>query len=724
MFPMKILAWAACLAILLPACSFPAAMGEHPNIVLISIDTLRVDRLGFMGYSQPTSPVLDALAQKALRFPLAVTPAPLTLAAHATLLTGRQPWEHGIRDNANFSLPAGIPTLAGVLKNSGYRTGAFVSAFVLASQFGLARGFDRYSEPPLRLLKSASLAVPERPAEETTSAALEWLGASDGRPYFAWVHYYDPHIPYAPPARFQKRFKDPYDGEVAYVDEQIGRLLARLPDPSNTWVFIVSDHGEGLGDHGESSHSYFLYATTIRVLCLILPPPGRLKARISGDLATLADIYPTVLSITKTGAASTGGANLLSSPLPMGRRAAFETLYPFFHHGWSPLRGITDGRWWYIFAPTEELYDMTADPFQASNLATVEPARVRECQKAMEDMFSKEAPPQKTFTTPAASAENLQALGYLTGGWSRVPPLFQWKDYPDPKDRMEFLKAWERGLALLGEGKTREARTLLEQLLVQAPRDPEIRKVLGDLARREQDFAGALTHYREVLRLNPALEEVRLKEAQMLLRLDRIQDAGRELELYLAAIPNDPVALYYQGLLRAREGRHHEALEAYAQAQARGYDSPELIWRMSLSLIEMKEIGRARSLLEGVIQSNPTYAPAYYTLGTCASAQGKPAEAVKYFENAVNLEPGLLPAYLDLARTRLALGKDASGLTGLVDHVLSLDPGNCDALELMGDLRLQMREPDAARKAYRNAAQTCTDADVRRRIEDKLTRMP
>jgi arylsulfatase A-like enzyme/tetratricopeptide (TPR) repeat protein len=722
-FSMRILCRTLGLLCLLSPAGLRAA-GERPDLLLVSIDTLRVDRLGCMGYPLPTSPVLDALAKRGLLFPGAVTPAPLTLPAHATMLTGLEPWEHGVRDNSNFILPPGVPTLAEILRKEGYRTGAFVSAFVLSSQFGLSRGFEVYDEPPLSLLKSSGLAVPERSAEATTAIASRWMVEKDAKPFFAWVHYYDPHQPYDPPPSFRERFKDPYDGEVAYVDAQIGRLLERVPRPERTWVLIVSDHGEGLRDHGESTHGSFLFASTIQVLCLIVPPLGGPAPSVSKATATLADLFPTILAISNTPApAATKGVDLLSLPAPAGRQCAFETLYPYYHHGLSPLRGITDGRWWYVFGAREELYDLATDGRQASNLAPRDPARTREWRKALQEIFRDEGPVRKGSASPPGTDEDLQSLGYLTGGWTEVPPMSHWKEYPDPKDRLDHLNTWEKAMGLLSVGKNAEARALLEPLRARAPRDPEVRKVLGDLFRRDKDYPRALELYREVLRLNPALQEVRIKTVQVLMRLEAFDEADRELKAYLAAIPNDPVALYYLGLRKAQQGLHREALASFTHARERGYDSPELSWRMSLSHAALDEFDRARSILEEVLRAHPSYAPAHYTLGTCALAQGKPEDAKRHFEKAVALEPGLLPARLDLARTRRTLGDDAAESVELVRTVLASDPANGAAMELLGDLLMDLgRKPEAA-AAYRSALKYIRGEDAGKAITSKLAKI-
>ena len=718
----RVIPWLA--LVLLAATQAGARTAERPDLLLVSIDTLRADRLGCLGYDKPTSPELDALARRGLLFPAALSPVPLTLPAHATLLTGLQPWEHGVRDNSNFSLPSGVPSVAERLAAAGYDTAAFVSAYVLASPFGLARGFGRYDELPLDALKSGPITVPERRAGETVAAAGEWLARPRLKPLFAWVHLYDPHAPYAPPAPYDTRFKDPYDGEVAYTDAQLGLLLGRLPHPERTWLVVVSDHGEGLGEHGEATHGSFLYPATMRVLCLLVPPEGSGPTGVRPHPAGLADVAPTLLALAGAAPLKTGGRDLLSGDAAPRPAAAMETLYPWFHHGLSPMRGLADGRWWYVFAPREELYDRDADPGLARNLAGERPEEARRFRGILARVFAGEAAVKPSAAPAGPSDDALLSLGYLTGGRSGVPVMGRWRDLPDPKDRLDYLAEWERGLNLLVRGKGAQARQALESLLRKHPGDGELLKILGDLSRREKDFPAALDRYRAALAAAPALQEVRIKLIQVLMRLGRMEEARPELDRYREAIPGDPMGSYYLGMVDAQAGHHAEALRAYDDARRTGYTGPELDWRRALSHLALGETDRARTILRGIVQDHPGYAPAWYSLGTCAVEAGAPAEAKARFETAVRLEPGLLPAVLDLARVKRTLGDPAAESLALVRTVTALDGRNCEALELEGDLRLAVGDAAGARAAYGKALGSCASAEARARVRLKQGNLP
>jgi arylsulfatase A-like enzyme/tetratricopeptide (TPR) repeat protein len=704
------------------AAAAPPAAGR-PDLLLVSIDTLRADRVGCLGHARPTTPAIDALARRGLLFPDALSPVPLTLPAHATLLSGLEPWEHGVRDNANYSLSPGVPLLQERLAAAGYDTAAFVSAYVLASPFGLARGFGRYDELSLDVLRSGGIAVPERPSAETVAAAGEWLRARGARPFFAWVHLYDPHAPYDPPPPFDAAFQDPYDGEVACADARLAELVRALPRPERTWIAVVSDHGEGLGDHGEATHGAFLYPSTVRVLCLLVPPPGGGPAGRSRRPARLADLAATLLARANLPPLPGSGADLLAEPPPVPRPRTMETLYPWLHHGLSPLRGLVDGNGWYVLAPREELYDTQADSGLTRNLAEQRPAEARRLRAALARAF-KDADGGGRKPSGADDGDALLSLGYLTGGRPDIPPMGKWKDLPDPKDRRDYLNGWEQALGLIVAGRPEAARDALEALRRKYPGDAEALKVLGDLDRRERKYAAALERYRAALAAAPGLHEVRIKLVQVLIRLGRPAEARTELERYAAAIPGDPLAAYYRGLLDAQEGRHAEALRAYADARARGYDAPELDWRRSLSLLALGRRGDAEAVLRGLTAYQPGYAPAWYSLGTCALEAGDAEAAKGHWERAVRLEPGLLPAKLDLAQVKRTLGDPPGESLALVRAVTALDPSNAGAWELEGDLCALEQDAAGARRAYGRALALPLDAAAGERVRRKVEALP
>jgi choline-sulfatase len=521
-----------------PSAEVPARPVGRPNVLLITVDTLRRDALGFLG-GQNETPHLDALAAAGFSFPAAVSPVPMTLPAHTSILTGVLPRQHGVHDNGQ--LVGSVPeTLAGRLQAGGYATAAFVSGYPLVASFGLDRGFAHYDDT----LPEGSEGWVERRAGATTAAALAWIAQAQ-RPWFVWVHYFDPHDPYDPPRSFWKPgARGPYDGEVAYVDSAVGKLLAGAGEGPQLTIF-TADHGEGLGDHGEKTHGFFVYDSTTLVP-LVFHWPGKFASGSSPAAARLIDIAPTVLDllgVPKLPAAS--GRSLApilgGQPLPPAP-AYVETQLPWRFFGWSPLAAIRFDGWKLVAAPRPELFDLADDPGEARNLlADGQQAGARERARTLREMLrGMEAQGPLAASGAAGGTDDpealakLQALGYLgAGAGTAAPP----PGLADPKDRIaerdelvaadaaaragrldEALVRFDRvlaveprnryatlrsGTALLQAGRLREAADRLEIAVAVDPERAEARFVLADALTRLGRHAQALPHWLELVRLQP-----------------------------------------------------------------------------------------------------------------------------------------------------------------------------------------------------------------------------
>jgi arylsulfatase A-like enzyme len=400
------------LAAALAACGGPADPAAESDrverIVLVSIDTLRADHVGCYGDEAAETPALDALAAEGARFETAISPAPLTLPSHTTLLTGRDPPQHGIRHNGVFRLPADVVPLAEHVRASGFATAGFVSAFVLDGRFGLERGFDHYDDQ-IGLISSAAsgAAAAERHADRTVDAAIAWLDDAPDR-FFLFVHLYDPHAPYNPPAPYAARFAGrPYAGEIAFADAQVGRLRAALAThwPQGTLWWLTSDHGESLGEHGEPTHSYAVYDATQRIPMLVAGP-GVPRGGVVTGVAALSDVAPTLLELAGlpplpgTPGTSLAAALRVSGESP--RAAAWvETLATQLDLGWSPLLGVRTARHKYVRAPEPELYDMAADPRELTNRATALPELAAELDRMVEQIAAAGRPVELSFRPDA-----------------------------------------------------------------------------------------------------------------------------------------------------------------------------------------------------------------------------------------------------------------------------------------------------------------------------------
>ena len=417
-----------------------ASRPRQLNVVIITLDTTRVDRLSPYGYMDVSMPSLERLAREATVFNQAISVSPLTLPAHASVFTGLLPPKHGVRDNADRPLAAGQTTLAEVFSAHGFRTAAFVGSAVLHRERGLAQGFDLYSGVTLDDIRPG--AVPERPASQVVDEATRWLASGGGSPFFLWTHLYDPHHPYEPPEPFRSDSPTAYVGELAFADVQIGRLLAALDERGlreKTLVVVAGDHGESLGEHGETDHGIFLYESVVRVP-LMIRMPGVPSRRVS-EVVRITDIMPTVLDLAGIAAPPVDGVSLAT--LMSGRRqgldleAYSESLYPH-RFGWSALYALRDSRYKFIDAPKPELYDLARDPFEERNIVDERPT-VAAAMKRRLAAIASTVPVDATGDSGGPSPETrarLAALGYVAGPKMRPATGGSW---PDPKDCLPLL---------------------------------------------------------------------------------------------------------------------------------------------------------------------------------------------------------------------------------------------------------------------------------------------
>ncbi len=494
------------------ACSpFPEAPPSPLNVVLVSIDTLRSDRLGCYGAKDVETPAIDRLAREGVRFERAFSPVPLTLPAHWTILTGVQPWHHGSVDNGMTLSAPPVATLAERFAAAGYDTAAFVAAFVLNRSFGLNRGFARYDDGPAADAALDQLFHATAPADERVSHALAWLRKPRSRPFFLWLHLYDPHAPYEPPPGFRARYGGRlYDGEVAFVDTQVARLLAGLERSGaaeRTLVALLSDHGESLGEHGEATHGVLLYDATLQVPLLFRLPQVLPAGTLRSEAVTLADVAPTVLALAGLSASpEVDGIDLFQEPSTRSRRLAAISEYPRRRLGWAGLVAVREGSWKYILAPRPELYRVADDPRERSDRVALEPSKATELARAARLVASAlraQLDARATAEAGAVDRAGLAALGYLTGSGTAA------STDADPKDVIGFMADLDRANQALAEGRLDEAESRFRSLLgKKAPplaaleglgritrmqgRNVEAEKWFAQLFARDPDYVAAL----------------------------------------------------------------------------------------------------------------------------------------------------------------------------------------------------------------------------------------
>lgn len=552
------------------------ATAPPPNVVLLSIDTLRPDRLGCYGARRVETPAIDALARAGVRFENAFTPVPLTLPAHWTIHTGIEPWHHGVVDNG--MTPAGSPgvTLAQRFSASGYDTAAFVAAFVLHRTFGLDQGFARYDDGPAA---DAALDQPLHAtgrADERLDRALAWLRKPRTKAFFLWLHLYDPHAPYDPPAEFRARYAArPYDGEVAFVDSQVARLTAALERSGaakNTVVVLLSDHGESLGEHGEQSHGMLLYDATLRVPLIFRLPRHLAAGEVRKDEATLADVAPTLLALAGLKPlAGIDGRDLFGDERGARRLGAISEA-PLRRFGWSPLFALRGGHWKYIAAPRPELYDLAADPAERQDrsaerrdLATDLARGARRIEKEMRARLA-----TRPATEPDAEARaNLAALGYLGGGRMPSGPALL-----DPKDVIGSIAEFDRAYQLFSDGHLDQAEAAFRSIAAHSPLGPGAAlPALGRIAQMRGRNLEAEAFFLQELDLDPDSVSSLAQLARMALSRGDPHTAVLRSRRLVELIPRDPAAsrllaeaLFAKGDAKGAEAEWRRGLKAAPDA--------------------------------------------------------------------------------------------------------------------------------------------------------------
>jgi arylsulfatase A-like enzyme/tetratricopeptide (TPR) repeat protein len=678
--------------------------GTHPraNVVLITIDTTRADHLGCYGYDRPTSPHMDALAARSVRFEHCTSHVPITLPAHTSILSGTAPLYNGVRDNGRFVVPEALVTLPEVLAGQGYRTAAFVSAFVLDSRYGLDSGFevydDRYaaewSEEDLRGARLFRQGITDRPADQTTDAALAWLAERGDEPFFLWVHYYDPHQPLTPPKPYDQLFDDNlYDGEIAFMDSQIDRLLGALEHDrlwDDTLVVLTSDHGESLGQHGEETHAVLVYETTLHVVLVIKPPAGLgVGPGVVAHDVCHADILPTVCAVLGVrGPDTVQGRSLL--PLLRGeqlppRPTYFECALPFYSYRWEHLHGIRLGRWKYIHSPTPELYDVDADPGEIYNLAENEPGRVDDLEVVLFEFIRTTPDALRGGSTAidAATAGRLRALGYATGGGEGTDEDLLNPQQPtgrlDPKEGVVYLKDYWAAIALSNRGNLPVAAAIYENnLLPLDPGNPGFLVDLAELKRRMGEPERAYELYRRALALSPGDATVLQQLAQLEVERGNLDQAEALFASAMAVDPQLLTAVYLAGRLAEQRSRTDEAIELYRRVLA--IDDSHAATLINLGVIHAQAGANelARSRLEQALEVSPFSARAHYNLGLLELHTDNAARAVQHLENAIRFRGPFPEARLALGVALLSSG-DVQRARELLRAVVEENPSTTAA---------------------------------------------
>ncbi len=665
------------------------APARRPSVLLITLDTTRADRLGAYGAPFARTPNFDALARRGVRFERAIAPTPLTLPSHASILTGLVPRRHGVRDNSGFSLAPEVPSLAERLREAGYATAAFVSSAVLDRTGGLDRGFALYDDG-VRVGDRRAFGHLERAATQTTDAVLERLPAL-APPFFLWVHYFDPHLPYVPPEPWRGRFPDrPYDGEIAYMDSEMGRLLEAVRGKDgNLLVAVAGDHGESLGEHGEAAHGVFLYEATQRVP-MVLAGPGIPGGRVVDAPAGLVDLAPTILDLLglpapggidgRSLAAAVRGGSLSTTDYEM------ETFYPRFAFGWAPLRALVRGRWKWIDAPRPELYDVSADPGERTDLGRARPDEARALARVLSEKVGEDDPaPPPSDAEAEERRARLSALGYVAGGGASAGSV-------DPKDGIAWLADLEAGRRALQTGNPRDGIAPLERLVSRNPENLQAWIALGLCRLASGDARRAESDLREAVALAPdrSLPWVRLGDA-LAARARSDEAARREARIaYEKALSLHPrEADAYLGLLLvlalSQDGPAIDALAAKARRE--GWSDPVFDTEIGLLALGRGKDAEAEASLRQAIAADPAAVRALEGLGKLAYGRGAVREAERWYARALDAAPSAALAKT-LGAIRLHDLGDAAGAREAFTRALALlGPADPDRAEIEAILR-------------------------------------
>jgi arylsulfatase A-like enzyme/Flp pilus assembly protein TadD len=627
----------------------PAPPVVASSVLIVTIDTLRADRVGVYGARNVETPNIDRLAAEGAWAPQATVHVPLTRPSHVSLFTGRYPAEHGVRDNISPPLGAEVPLLAERFQRAGFATGAFIASVVLDQQSGLARGFDRYSD---RFEPGAD----RKSGDVVAAEAIAWLAGR--QKFFAWVHLYDVHAPYVPPGTYEARYADrPYDGTVAWSDEIVGRLIAALRDAGTldrTLVIVTSDHGEALGEHGEDVHGYFVYEATLRVP-LVLRGPGVKPGTRLGGVARTIDLFPTLVEMTGLagGGPVTSGQSLapaLKGGATKDQPSFAESLVPLLHYGWSDLRAVRDGRWKYILAPKPELYDLDNDPGELKNLVDSDQAKASAMRASLEQRlasFAKASAPQRAEQSasgvPTDVRERLGALGYVGPGASPVPTKSSGASTTksDPKDKLADYKAlsalMQQGLVALRAGHPADAVAPFQAVARRGIDSFEphyyLARAYAGLARWRE----ATAEYERALAKVPGDVEAWRGLGESRVGLRDGAGAVRAFEKLVTLAPRDPVALMQLGEAYRDEARHQDAVRVIREALALD-PKPAQYWN-SLGTV----LGASRQMAEAerAFGEATTRAPAngLYTYNRALALQslGRRDEAAVQMKRAADL---------------------------------------------------------------------------------------
>ncbi len=635
---------------------------EVKNVILISIDTCRADYLSCYGYHRKTTPNIDAVANEGILFENVITPAPVTLPAHSSMMTGTIPPNHKVLDNMNYSLGKSNITLAEILKDNGFTTGAFISSFVLDSQFGLDQGFDTYGD----VIESSvhTISISERKGGETNRLALQWLDKHGSDKFFLFLHYFDPHSKYNPPEPFASKFRrNLYAGEIAYVDHCIGELLGTLKELElydSTLIIITGDHGEMLGEHGEQTHTYFVYQSAIRVP-LIFHLPGQIKPQRINHIVGLIDIVPTVCSTLglETPPQTQGrdlSAHFFAKNTPVEKRYIYCQALESTKYGGNSLLSVVTDRFKYIQTTRPELYDLIKDPQESDNIVHKLPQQARILQEHLRRTLEQSVLSSRTdnkvqkVQLDDESFRKLESLGYVSGNVKEDFTFDQSRE--DPKDIIGYHRQTTFVSRLMSNKEYDKAKNICQKLIAQRPQVSENHYKMAAMAIIQEDFAGAIPYLRRTIELKPDHAQAHNMLGDALKSQDQFDEA---IGCYLKALqikPNYPAAHYSMGLVHNQLNKPDVAAKYFKEALKGKPEFTEARINLAYTLLELNQIHAVLDQCYRILEVKPDYPAALNTVAWIRATNENeqfrdPQEAVQLARRACELTNYELPELLD-----------------------------------------------------------------------------
>ena len=658
--------------------------GRDFNVIVITLDTTRADRLPSYGCQDVVTPTLDAFAARGVRFEKCYAQTPLTLPSHTTLMTGTLPLFHGIRDNGGFFVPEKLKTMAELFKDKGYETGAFIAAYVLDSKWGLNQGFDTYFDKfDLSKFKRVSLGTVQRPANEILDQALPWLEERKAKRFFAWLHLYDPHTPYEPPPPYDRLYANrPYLGEIAFADSEIGRLWVWLQSNGlleKTFIVFAGDHGESLGEHEEQSHGFFVYQAAIHVPLIVVTPFAKLQGVVSPEVTTLADVLPTVCDMAGLPVpAEVQGKSLL--PAFFGRRrketplAYSETYYPRFHYGWSDLKSVQDGRHKLILAPVPELYDVVADPREEKNLVYLE-KKVYENLNAEAEAFisraSRNAYEVDVSKVDEETREKLSALGYV--GSFADPAKLKGKKLANPKEKITVFNELSRAREMGLDGKADEAIRIIQGIIATDPDITEAYFSIGNILFQDHKFSEAIGYFTQVLDRKPDDSFAAINIALAFEGMGRFDEAEKFLLGHIGKGFTDPQFYFMLGNMSYVQKKYDQAIPYLEKCLVSNAESAGSHSLLGAIYIIKNDLPRAEEHLRKAAELNPRLANIHFFSAELADKRGLTSEAESEYLKQLEVSPKHFKSMYNLARIYRQAGDTARELEFL-NKCLESDP--------------------------------------------------